>query len=215
MQPKVMAIIQARMASSRLPGKVLLDIAGQPMLGLVHVRTRRARRVDDVLVATTTDDADEPICEYCEAHGIRFTRGSQFDVLDRYYQAARKFEADIVLRITADCPAIDPQLIDEAVDALRGPVNAGVGDGPQMYPDFAFDFASTSCRTCTRAWSFLPSVPGLRLECQAAAFAWPCSTRRRIMAVTGGRSIRPRIWNSCGRSTGVSAGGMISPGQRC
>jgi spore coat polysaccharide biosynthesis protein SpsF len=142
MQPKVVAIIQARMASSRLPGKVLLEIAGQPMLGLVHVRTRRARRVDDVLVATTTDDADKPICEYCEAHGIRFTRGSQFDVLDRYYQAARKFEADIVLRITADCPAIDPQLIDEAVDALRGPVNAGVGDGPQMYPDFAFDFVA-------------------------------------------------------------------------
>jgi spore coat polysaccharide biosynthesis protein SpsF len=142
MQPKVVAIIQARMTSSRLPGKVLLDIAGQPMLGLVHTRTRRAARVDDVLVATTTDEADEPVCKYCERRGILFTRGSQFDVLDRYYQAARKFEAGIVVRITSDCPAIDPELIDAAVDELRSPANAGAADFPRADSDTGFDFVA-------------------------------------------------------------------------
>ncbi|MGE5073426.1 MAG: cytidylyltransferase domain-containing protein [Anaerolineae bacterium] len=119
MSCSVVAIIQARMASSRLPGKVLLDIAGEPMLKRVVVRTSRATCTDSVLVATTIDASDDSIAAFCDAEGIMFTRGSQFDVLDRYYQAAREFKADIVVRVTADCPAIDPDLIDKAVNALR------------------------------------------------------------------------------------------------
>jgi spore coat polysaccharide biosynthesis protein SpsF len=120
MSCRVLAIIQARMASSRLPGKVLLDIAGQPMLARVHARTSRAERVDEVLVATTTDPSDDPVAAFCEAHSIPHARGSQFDVLDRYYQAALLHPADVIVRVTADCPAIDPALIDDAVATLLG-----------------------------------------------------------------------------------------------
>ena len=120
MSCRVVAIIQARMASSRLPGKVLLDIAGQPMLQRVVARTSRGSRLDAVLVATTTDSSDDPVADFCDARGIASTRGSQFDVLDRYYQAARQSGADVVVRVTADCPAIDPALIDGAVETLLG-----------------------------------------------------------------------------------------------
>lgn len=120
MKGKVVAIVQARMSSSRLPGKVLLEIRGDPMLARVVARVARARSVDDVLVATTTDAVDDVIRAYCESHGINCIRGSQFDVLDRYYQAARIMRADVVVRITADCPVIDPALIDDAVNTLAG-----------------------------------------------------------------------------------------------
>lgn len=120
MSCSVVAIIQARMASSRLPGKVLLDIVGEPMLLRAVARTSRASRVDSVLVATTTDASDDPIAAFCDAQRITYTRGSQFDVLDRYYRAARQAGAEVVVRVTADCPAIDPVLIDDAVNTLMG-----------------------------------------------------------------------------------------------
>lgn len=114
----VVAIIQARMASSRLPGKVLLDIAGQPMLVQVVERTRRAETLSHVVVATTDELSDDAIAMLCEERNYLYTRGSRQDVLDRYYQAACAFQADIVVRITADCPIIDPNMVDETVDAL-------------------------------------------------------------------------------------------------
>lgn len=115
MKPKVVAIIQGRMSSSRLPGKILADIAGQPMLTRVFARTSRAATVTETVFATTTDPSDDPVAEYCDFSGIPFTRGSLYDVLDRYYQAAKETRADVIVRITADCPVIDPALIDDAV----------------------------------------------------------------------------------------------------
>lgn len=118
MKPKVAAIIQGRMSSSRLPGKILADIAGQPMLTRVYIRTSRATTLDEVIFATTTDASDDPVAEYCDFSGIPHTRGSLFDVLDRYYQTALQAKADVVVRITADCPVIDPELIDNVVKAV-------------------------------------------------------------------------------------------------
>jgi spore coat polysaccharide biosynthesis protein SpsF len=118
MKPKVVAIIQGRMSSSRLPGKILADIAGQPMLQRVFIRTSRSASVSQTLFATTTDPSDDPVAEYCDFSGIPFTRGSLYDVLDRYYQAAKEAKADAVIRITADCPVIDPELIDKVVNTL-------------------------------------------------------------------------------------------------
>jgi spore coat polysaccharide biosynthesis protein SpsF len=118
MTPKIVAIIQGRMSSSRLPGKILADIAGQPMLTRVFTRTSRARTLDEVIFATTTDSSDDPVAQYCDFSGIPFSRGSLFDVLDRYYQTASQAKADVVVRITADCPVIDPDLIDDAVNTL-------------------------------------------------------------------------------------------------
>jgi spore coat polysaccharide biosynthesis protein SpsF len=119
-RPRVVAIIQGRMSSSRLPGKILADIAGQPMLQRVFRRTSRAATVTETIFATTTDPSDDPVAEYCAFSGIPFTRGNLYDVLDRYYQTAQQAKADVVVRVTADCPVIDPALIDDAVNAIWG-----------------------------------------------------------------------------------------------
>jgi spore coat polysaccharide biosynthesis protein SpsF len=115
---KVVVIIQARMGSTRLPGKVLLDIGGAPMLARVVNRCRQAARVDQVVIATSDDPSDDAIENFCLAEGFPYFRGSLHDVLDRYYQAARQFDASIIVRITADCPLIDPAVIDQVVSAL-------------------------------------------------------------------------------------------------
>ena len=118
MSPRVAAIIQGRMSSSRLPGKILADIAGQPMLARVFIRTSRAVTVTETIFATTTDASDDPVAEYCDFSGIPVRRGSLYDVLDRYYQSAKEAKADVVVRITADCPVIDPALIDDVVKTV-------------------------------------------------------------------------------------------------
>src|ERR1044072_383690 len=113
----IVAIIQARMGSTRLPGKVLADIAGAPMLARVVERTRRSRVVKKVVVATTTAAIDDSIVTFCDAEGIAAFRGHETDVLDRFYRAAKGEAADVVVRITADCPLIDPEIIDRVVTA--------------------------------------------------------------------------------------------------
>ena len=118
---RTVAIVQGRMNSSRLPGKILLDLVGRPMLEHVLERARRARSLDQVVMATTTDPSDDPVETFCRAKGYPVFRGDMFDVLDRFYQAARQFEAGIVVRITADCPVIDPALIDMTVQVLQSP----------------------------------------------------------------------------------------------
>lgn len=113
------------MKASRLPGKVLLDIGGKPMLARVVDRTRRSRFVDQVVVATSTEEADDPIKSYCSEQGFDCYRGSLHDVLDRCYQAAKSQSAGVVVRITADCPVIDPLVIDQTLQAF-------FGMGPQL-----------------------------------------------------------------------------------
>lgn len=114
----IVAIIQARMGSSRLPGKVLLPIAGVKMLEWVVRRTKRAKLIDQVVVATTNHSSDMAIADFCNEKSISFTRGSIHDVLDRYYQTAIEYQADIIVRITADCPFIDPDLLDSNLNTF-------------------------------------------------------------------------------------------------
>ncbi len=116
--PATVAIIQARMESSRLPGKVLADIGGQPMLSRVVVRARRAQTIGQVVVATTVDSSDDPVAAFCQTRGFPCFRGDPADVLDRYYQAAKRFNACTVIRLTGDCPVIDPGEIDRTVRAF-------------------------------------------------------------------------------------------------
>lgn len=116
---KIVAIIQARMGAIRLPGKVLEEIEGRPMLWHVVNRVRFARSVDQAVVATSTAPADDAVADYCANNGIDCFRGSDQDVLDRFYQAATRFNADAVVRITADCPLIDPEVVGQVVDAFR------------------------------------------------------------------------------------------------
>lgn len=112
---KIIAIIQARMSSTRLPGKVLMPLAGKPVLWHVVRRIRACQTITKVVVATSTDTTDDAIEAWCQSTDVSCFRGSLSDVLDRYYQAGLVHAADVVVRITADCPAVDPTIVDEVV----------------------------------------------------------------------------------------------------
>jgi len=114
----VVAIIQARMGSERLPGKVLLDIEGQTMLERVVRRVQRASSIDQVVVATTTDVSDDRTAEAAGKMGVHVSRGSIEDVLDRFRQAAEETEAQTIVRVSADSPFVDSEVTDMVVDAL-------------------------------------------------------------------------------------------------
>ena len=114
------AIIQARCGSTRLPGKVLKPLAGHTVLRYVIERCRLSRSLADVIVATTVEPADDAIETYCQSLGVPVYRGSQEDVLLRYVEAAAWSHADPIVRITSDCPLIEPSLIEQALAAYRG-----------------------------------------------------------------------------------------------
>lgn len=126
--PRVVCISQARMTSSRLPGKVLMEAAGAPLLAHHLARLGRTRLVDAVVLATTVNATDDPVAELAARLGVGVFRGDEQDVLGRFAGAAEAFGAEVVVRVTADCPLIDPALIDEAV----GRFLAGRGDTPPM-----------------------------------------------------------------------------------
>jgi spore coat polysaccharide biosynthesis protein SpsF len=126
------------MGATRLPRKVLMDIAGKPMLARVVERAKRAKRVDMVAVATSLEPQDDAIEALSREMGTPCYRGSLHDVLDRYYQAARKFSADVVVRLTADCPLIDPGVIDQVLGAFFG-----MDESPDhLQKEPAWDFAA-------------------------------------------------------------------------
>lgn len=108
-------IVQARMASTRLPGKVLRSVAGRPLLSYLVDRLQRVRLADMLLIATTVSDTDLPIVDFCTQHQLPVFRGSEEDVLQRYREAAESVEAHAVVRVTADCPVIDPAIVDNAI----------------------------------------------------------------------------------------------------
>jgi spore coat polysaccharide biosynthesis protein SpsF len=111
----ILAILQARMSSSRLPGKVLKPVLGRPMILRQIERIRQASRVDRLVMATSTDASDDVLVHDCEAQGVECARGSLDNVLDRYYQVARRLTPAHVVRLTGDCPLIDPDVMDEVI----------------------------------------------------------------------------------------------------
>lgn len=113
---KVAAIIQARMGSTRLPGKVLKKVLGKTLLEYQIERVKRAKTIDEIIVATTTKKSDDQIVQLCQQLSIPYYRGSEEDVLSRYYEAATKFNVDVIVRLTSDCPIIDPNVIDKVVE---------------------------------------------------------------------------------------------------
>ena len=124
------------MGSSRLPGKVMKDLSGQPMLARVVNRVRRARMPNKVVIATSTETADDTIAEFCDVHSVPVFRGNELDVLDRYYRAAQAHAADVIVRITSDCPLIEPEIVDRVVEVFQ-----------ESQPDYA---SNTMMRTYPR-----------------------------------------------------------------
>lgn len=117
----IVAIVQARMSSSRLPGKVLLDLAGTPVLKLVYQRLSKATLIDKIIIATSDHGEDDAIEAFCNAHGILCYRGSLDNVLDRFIGAANYLglqPEDIIIRVTADCPLIDYEIVSHTVEKL-------------------------------------------------------------------------------------------------
>jgi len=148
----VVAIIQARMGSRRLPGKTLAEIEGRPMLWHVIQRVKRSRMVDRVVVATSTAPADDAIEKMCRENDVPCHRGSENDVLDRFYHAARAEKAEQVVRITADCPLIDPEVIDRVVRRFQsGDLDYASNAMVRSYPD-GLDTEIFSFSALERAW---------------------------------------------------------------
>lgn len=115
---KVVAIVQARMGSTRLPGKILKKINNKPILEYQIERLKRATKIDQIVIATTDKKLDDPIIELCNQLDIQYYRGSETDVLSRYYDTAKKYSADIIVRLTSDCPIIDPNVVDEVIETF-------------------------------------------------------------------------------------------------
>jgi len=188
---KVVAIVQARMGSTRLPGKVLLKLGEDTVLSCVIRRVRRFRRADDLLIATTTETSDDLIVQAAQSCGAAVFRGSESDVLDRYYQAARSVNADVIVRITSDCPLIDPEVSDYTIDRFL-----------QVRPDYAsnvlertyprgldtevIDFPALEC-----AWREA-RVPYEREHVTPYLYRRP--ERFRLLSVTGDRDNSSYRW---------------------
>lgn len=126
-------IIQARMSSTRLPGKVLRQAAGRPLLSYLLERVRRMKKVDKILLATSTDATDDSLEAFASREGVELYRGSLNDVLDRYFQAAVQMGLTHVVRLTGDCPLIDPQICDRLVDFY----DSSQVDYAALSPEFA------------------------------------------------------------------------------
>jgi len=149
---KTIALIQARMTSSRLPGKVLQDIAGKPMLLRVVDRARQAKSIDLVAVITSTHESDDVIERCCIENSVPCFRGNLDDVLDRYYQASLNFEAETIVRITADCPLLDPGIVDQVVETFNsGNYDYASNTIEFTYPD-GLDTEVFRFETLEKAW---------------------------------------------------------------
>ncbi len=152
---KVCAIAQARMGSTRFPGKVMADLGGKPVLSWVVEALRQSPGVDNVVIATSTLDADNIIVEWCITNEVDYYRGSESDVLDRFYQCAQQQNANIVLRLTCDCPYLDPNVVGQVIQ-LRKITGASYCTNQPTWPDgldvecFTFEALKTSWLEATR-----------------------------------------------------------------
>jgi len=135
-EKKILIIIQARLSSTRLPKKVLLDLLGKPLLIRMIERVKLSNLASKVVVATTSNSEDDELVDLCKINNINCFRGSSLDLLDRHYNCAKKEKADIILKIPSDCPLIDPKVIDRVIfNHLKGEFDYTSNLHPQSYPD--------------------------------------------------------------------------------
>lgn len=150
---KILAIIQARMGSTRLPGKMLKEIKGKPIVYYVLNQARKSKLIDEIVLATTNNDSDKILIQTVEKLGFKTFSGSENDVLDRYYQAAKAFHGDIVVRITGDCPLIDPSVIDHVIKLfLDQKCDYSSNINPPTFPD-GLDVEVFSFEALEKSWN--------------------------------------------------------------
>jgi len=149
----IVAIIQARMGSTRLPGKVMLPISDDiPMIGALLFRLAKSKEIDKIVVATSVDPRNKPLIDYVEKKGYDVFQGSENNVLDRYYRASLKYKPDIVIRITADCPLIDSEIIDDVIRKYKSSnADYACNTIPPTYPD-GLDVEVFSFLSLKTAW---------------------------------------------------------------
>lgn len=152
MKPKIGAIVQARMGSTRLPGKSMADTCGKPLIKWVFERLAKSKTVTMAILATTTDEEDRKLVEFAEKAGIPYFAGHPTDVLDRYYQTSKKYHVEIIVRITGDCPLIDPEVVDVVVNEFTSGWFDYVSNiNPPTYPD-GLDVEVFSFASLEKAW---------------------------------------------------------------
>ena len=111
----ILAVIQARIGSTRLPGKVMLPLLDKPVIWHIYHRLKFAKLVDEICISTTTSPADDVIVEFAKKNNIKYYRGSEKNIISRHLGAAKRFNADVIVRINADCPLIDPEIVDQTI----------------------------------------------------------------------------------------------------
>jgi len=141
------AIVQARMTSSRLHGKVLLTVQGKPIIDYLFAQLEQIQKLDKIILATTTNSEDDPLVEYAVKNQIYYFRGSEHDVLERYYQAATEYNLQHILRITGDCPLLDPFICDQIIDLYLEEQADVVGTGPTFAEGLDCEIFSLSVLT--------------------------------------------------------------------
>jgi len=148
---KIVALVQARMGSTRLPGKVLKTIVNKPMIELLLTRLSRSNELDEIVVATSEEKQNDHLQAVVESLGFRCTRGSEKDVLSRFYESAKFVGADVIVRITGDCPLVDSTLVDECIKSYKNSnVDYFSNINPATYPD-GLDIEVTSFESIERA----------------------------------------------------------------
>lgn len=148
---KYVAMIQARYGSSRLRGKILMDLGGKPVLQRVIERVRKSKYIQEVMVVTSMDRNNLPVLRLCADLGIRVFAGAENDVLDRFYQCARLIEPDYIVRVTADCPCYDWMLLDQAIEAMK-PDTDYLWDSEHTLPD-GLDLEITRYTMLRQTWN--------------------------------------------------------------
>lgn len=188
---KVYAIIQARCGSTRLPGKIFMNIDGKPLLWHVVHRLRYAELIDDIVIATTTNSKDDATEEWCKQNEVKCFRGSEDDVLNRFYGAATTFPCDIIVRVTADDPFKEPSIIDKIIKKLIDEnLDLATNVLPPFFPEgldcevFTFDVLQTMEKTTNDAYDREHVTPyiynnqdkfkiaNVSSECQLSQYRW-------------------------------------------
>ena len=188
---KVVAIVQARMGSTRLPGKVLKNIEGETMLARVVQRLSRSRLIDEILIATTDRVADDAIVEECQRCSVQVFRGDEQDVLDRYFRASQQSKAEAVVRITSDCPLIDPEVTDKTIAAFLKEMPAYASNCiVRTYPR-GIDTEVLTVQALERCWR-TANQPYQRTHVTPYIYEHP--DEFRILSVTGEKDFSQHRW---------------------